>query len=603
VQIKERIEELPNNEISLIYEIAEGEKLYIRKIEFVGNTQFDDDDLKDIMETSEKGFFSWFTDSGLLDEKKLEFDAQKIISFYHNKGYIKAKAGEPKISYEKEKGLNITIEIIEGHQYMVNEVNVAGDLVKPADELLKNVNIKKEKFFNREVVRRDSLVLRGTYTDEGYAYVEVSPMIKEDDEKNLVDITYTISKGERVRFERINITGNTITRDKVIRRELRVIEGEYFSGKALRKSTANLHRLGFFEDVEVQTKKGSEEDLMVLNVNVKERPTGSFSIGAGYSSFENAIVIFQIAQNNLFGFGQRLGASVSIGGRTQNFDIRFTEPWLFDRPLSGGFDLYNWEREFDEYTQDSLGGALRFGFRLGFDEFIRVSARYAYDDADISDVAATASTAIKDTEGQNVTSSISLGISRDSRDRPFYTSKGSINSFNFETAGGFLGGDVGFNKVVARTAWYFPLFWKTVFVTQGRWGWIDQKSDEKLPVYHKFRTGGINTVRGFEFASISPRDPLTGDRIGGEQMMIYNVEYRFPLIKEQGVVGLVFFDAGNVFTDDPTAVTISGLRTSAGGGIRWYSPVGPLRIEYGKNLNQKPGESSGEWEFTMGGTF
>ncbi len=612
VEIKDRIEELPQNEVALIYEIEEGEKIYIAKIEFVGNSKFDDDDLKDVMETSEKGFLSWITKSGLLDKKKLEFDVQKITSFYQNKGYMKAKAGDPEVTYKKDEGLMITIQIVEGPQYRVNEVTIDGDLIRPIDELFKYVNINKAEFFDRETLRKDSMALRGAYADDGYAYAEVSPMTKADDENYSVDITYRISKGNRVRFERINITGNTVTRDKVIRRELRVIEGEYFSGKALERSAKNLYRLGFFEDVEVQTKKGSQDDLMVLNLNVKERPTGSFSFGAGYSGFEGLIGSFTISENNLFGRGQQLVGSAMIGGRTQNIDVGFTEPWLFDRPLSGGIDFYTWEREYDEYTRDSFGGALRFGFpllSLGLDEFTRGSVRYAYDDADLYNIQETAATAIKQMEGRNVTSSIGLSITRDSKDRPFLTTEGSLNSLSFENAGGFLGGDVGYYKYLATTAWYFPLFWKTVFIAQGRWGYIDDKPGEKLPVYQKFRIGGINTVRGFDDYSITPRDLETGDPIGGNQMLIFNVEYRFPLIQEQGIVGLVFFDAGNVFTDDQNVYTVSGLRMGVGLGVRWYSPVGPIRVEYGFNLDPDPGtnvipaEPSGRYHFTVGGAF
>ncbi len=607
VEIKDRIEELPQNEVSLIYEINEGEKVYIRKIEFVGNTKFDDDDIKDIMETSEKGFFSWFTKSGLLEEKKLEFDAQKITSFYHNHGYIKAKVGEPKVSYEKESGLTITIEIVEGPQYGVNEVKVDGDLIRPVDELLSVVKISKEKFFNREVVRKDTLALREIYADDGFAYAEIAPVTREDDEKHVVDITYRISKGERVRFERINITGNTVTRDKVIRRELAVIEGEYFSGQALKKSTSNLYRLGYFGDVQVQTKKGSQEDLMVLDIKVEEKPTGSFSIGAGYSTFETVIFSFQISQNNLFGRGQKLAATGAIGGRTQNFDIRFTEPWTFERPISTTFDIYKWDREWDEYTQDSYGGGVGIGFplmRLGLDEFTRGKIKYDYDNSDISDVQPGAAEAIQLMEGKNVTSSITLEIARDSRDRFFMPTKGSENSFTFQNAGGFLGGTVGFEKYLADTQWYFPLPWSTVFTARGRGGLIHQKTGEDLPVYQKFRIGGINTVRGFDTFSISPKDPDTGDPIGGEKMMIFNLEYIFPIIKEQGISAVVFFDAGNAWADaDPKAWSFSDLRTSAGGGIRWYSPVGPLRIEYGVNLDPQEGESSGEWAFSLGGMF
>jgi len=608
VEIQDKIEDLPQNEVSLIYEIKEGEKVYIKKIEFVGNTKFDDDDLKDIMETSEKGFFSWITKSGRLEEKKLEFDAQKITSFYHNHGYINAKVGEPKVSYEKDVGLTIAIEIVEGPQYGVNEVKVEGDLIRPVDELLSVVKIGQEKYFNREVVREDALALREIYADDGFAYAEIAPMTKEDDENHVVDITYRISKGERVRFERINITGNTVTRDKVIRRELAVIEGEYFSGQRLKKSTSNLYRLGYFGDVQVQTKKGSQEDLMVLDIKVEEKPTGSFSVGAGYSTFETVIFSFQISQNNLFGRGQRLGATGAIGGRTQNFDIRFTEPWVLDRPLSTTFDIYKWDREWDEYTQDSYGGGVGLGFpltRLGLDEFTRGKIKYDYDNSDVSDVQPDAAQEIIDMEGKNVTSSITLGIERDSRDKLFMPSKGSVNSFTFENAGGFLGGTVGFEKYLADTQWFFPLPWSTVFMARGRGGLIHQKTGENLPVYQKFRLGGITTVRGFDSYSISPKDPpLTGDPIGGEKMMIFNFEYIFPVLKEQGIAGVVFFDAGNAWADeDPKAWSIGDLRTAAGGGIRWFSPVGPIRIEYGVNLDPREGESSGEWAFALGGMF
>jgi len=602
VDIEYGIEPLANNQVLVRYEITENEKVYIREINFVGNKEFDDDALKDVMETAEKGFFSWFTKSGLLDKNMLAFDVGKLTSFYHNKGFIKAKVGEPKISYEKGKGLAITIEIDEGLKYDVGAVAIEGDLVKPVDALLKKVRIHEEKAFNREVVRQDVLALRSIYANEGYAYAEIRPRTDEDNETRRVDITYGISKGEKVRFERINISGNTSTRDKVIRRELKVIEGEYFSGSGIRRSTRNLQRLGFFEDVQIQTRKGSEEDLMVLDIQVKERATGTFSMGAGFSSEDGAFGVFEISQENLFGRGQKLIASAKIGGTATRYDLRFVEPWFLDKPISAGIDLFNRDVEYDEYTRASLGGALRLGFPLGIDEFTRGSVRYGYDDSDISDVEEDASIAIKDMEGRNVTSGMTFAITRDSRDRLFLTSRGSYNSISFEYTGGIFGGDVYFNKYQATSGWYFPLFWDTVFLVRGSWGLVEERSGGFLPVYQKFRIGGINTVRGFEFGDISPIDPKTDDRIGGEKMMYYNVEYRVPLLKEQGIVGLVFFDAGNVFTEDENW-TFEGIRTSAGGGIRWYSPVGPIRLEYGVNLDPKEDEPSGSWEFSMGGTF
>lgn len=603
VEITETIEELPNNEVSLTYNIKEGDKVYVTKIQFIGNNTFKDDDLKDIMETSEKGFFHRVTLSGLLDKKKLEYDTHKITSFYYNHGYIKARTGVPQISLEEGKGITITIEIIEGKQYTVNDVRIEGELMKSEEELLGMISIQKKKFFSREVILNDVKDLRNIYVDLGYAHAEVVPVTKEDDKNYLVDITYKISKGKRVRLERIHITGNSITRDKVIRRELKIVEGDFFSGKHLRRSALNLNRLGFFEDVEIKTKKGSRDDLMTMDIEVKERATGLLSIGAGYSSFDKTTAIFQIAQNNLFGKGQKLSAHGRIGTRTNEFNIKFTEPWLFDIPLSAGIDLIKWKTEFDEYTKDSTGGALRFGFPLSEDEFTRGSVGYRYDDAEITDIDDNAASTIKEMAGRNITSSVKLGLSRDTKDKPWNTTKGSLNSISFEYAGGFLGGDVYFNKYEARSAWYYPLWWKTVFMIQGRLGLVKQRAGGKLPIYEKFFLGGINTVRGYDYASISPRDPLTGDKIGGEKEWVYNLEYRFPFpyASEQGVVGLVFFDAGNVFREEDDFEFKA--RRSIGAGIRWYSPIGPLRFEYGFKLDRRPDESSGGMEFSVGGTF
>ncbi len=600
--IEEHTEPLPNNEVLLRYSIQEQKKVYIRKIEFLGNKAFDGDDLRDIMETSEKGLFSWITDSGYLDRKKLDFDVQKISAYYHNHGYINAKVGVPKVDYVKDKGLRITIEIEEGRQFSVGSVSVEGDLIKPAEELLKMTQIGKEKVFNRETVRKDMLALRNAYADEGYAYSEVSPKTEEDRQGRKMNIVYRMTKGPKVHFERIDITGNTFTRDKVIRREIKAVEGDYFSGKALRKSTEKLNRLGFFENLSIQTKRGSKKDSMILDVHVKERPTGWFSFGVGYSSVDKTVVSFQVAENNFLGFGQKLSATAKIGSVSSEYNLNFTEPWFLGKPISLSTNLYKWEREFDEYTKDSRGTSLGLGFLLGIDEYTRGTVSYALDDADITDVADTASVSIKDMIGKNLTSSITLGISRDSRDRPWNTHKGSINGLTFEYAGGFLAGDLYFNKYQARSAWYFPLFWDTVLMAQGRWGLERKRPGGKLPVFEKFTLGGINSVRGFDYGSISPRDPATGDKIGGEKMMVYNLEYRFPLAKEQGVVGVVFFDAGNVFEKDEK-VTFTDIRRSVGAGIRWYSPVGPLRIEYGKNLDPRTGEPSGRWEFSVGGAF
>jgi len=606
VEIKEKTEPLPDNQVKLEYDIDEHEKIYIKKIQFVGNTDFDTDELKGVMETREKWFLSWITGRGLLNKKMLEFDAHKLTSFYHNHGFIKAKVGEPKVTYDKKlDGLVVTIEIDEGPKYGIGKVAVEGDMIEPADELLKKVQIGKQKVFNREIVRRDVSALREVYTDKGYAFAEVTPIIREGKETQLADVTYKISKGKKVRFERINITGNTRTRDKVIRRQLKVIEGEDFSGKGLEQSTANLNRLGFFEDVEIKTKKGSSDDKMILDVNVKEKATRTFSVGAGYSSAYSAFVMFQLADDNFLGYGQKLQGTARIGLTASEFDIKFVEPWLFDRPLSLGLDAYKWSQEYTDYSRASLGGAVNLGSPLGIDAYTRGSALYDYDDANISDVAPYASQSLKDMIGRNVTSSMTFRLRRDSRDKRFNTSKGSVNSISLQYAGGILQGDEYFNKYRAQSAWFFPFFWDTVFMVRGQWGYVQKRSGGKLSVFQKFFLGGINSVRGFDYQSISPIDEKTGDRVGGEIMMAYTGEFSFPLLREQGLVGLVFFDAGNVWAQNPPPgiINSNGLKKSAGAGVRWYSPIGPLRLEYGWVIGREPGESAGRWEFTVGGTL
>ena len=599
-EIKETTETLPNNEVLLKYDIKEHDKVYILKIEFKGNKAYDSDELRDLMETSTKWFLSWITQAGILDKKKLEFDAHKITSFYHNHGYIKAKVGEPKVSYDEEiKGLVVSIEINEGACYEIDKVNVAGDLIEPADELLKTVNIGKEKVFNRETVRKDMIALQEIYANHGFAYSEIKPIIKENDENHTADVTYDISKGPKVRFERIKITGNQHTRDKVIRRQLKVMEGDYFSGQGLKRSSENLKRLGYFEDVQLHTKKGSRDDLMDLNVDVKEKGTRTFSVGAGYSSAYSAFVTFSVADENFMGYGQRLTASARIGGKNTEYDIRFLEPWLFDTRLSFGADIYKFSQEYTDYSRSSYGGRVSLGAPL-YLEYTRGTLMYAYDNANITDVSDTASQTLKDMTGKNVTSSLSLILNRDSRDRTFNTTRGSINEFSVQYAGGFLSGDEQFTKYRGRSAWFFPMFWNTVFMVQGRAGYIQNRG--KLSVYQKFFLGGINTVRGYDYNTISPIDPETGDYIGGEKMMVFNVEYAFPLLEEQGVVGVVFFDAGNVWTSQSEdAYNFSGLLKSVGAGVRWYSPLGPLRLEYGWKLDKDENEGAGKWEFSIGG--
>jgi outer membrane protein insertion porin family len=369
----------------------------------------------------------------------------------------------------------------------------------------------------------------------------------------------------------------------------------------MKKSTENLNRLGFFEDAEFQTKKGSADDLMDLTVNVKEKPTGSFSLGAGYSGSEGATGIASVSQNNLFGTGQSLMASLRISTVSQFFDIRYNDPRMWDTQFSGGIDLIKWEYQYDSYTRDSYGGTARLGLPLGLDEYTRGSVSYVYDDTLIKDIASTAPFEIQEMAGWSVTSSMIFSVVRDSKDRPWNTRSGSYNLLSFQYAGGLLGGDIYFNRYEATTQWFIPFYWDSAFMVEGRWGYMQEREGRTIPSYQLYRIGGIATVRGYDQDSISPTAP-NGDTIGGPKMMIYNFEYRFPLLKEQGVIGVVFFDMGNVFTQSEN-YTFTNIPKSAGGGFRWYSPLGPIRLEYGYILNRRPGDPTGNVEFQVGGNW
>ncbi|MCG2829662.1 MAG: outer membrane protein assembly factor BamA, partial [Desulfobacteraceae bacterium] len=505
--------------------------------------------------------------------------------------------GEPQIEY-KGKWIYITIKTDEGPRFKVGEVDIEGDIVLSKEELAKKLKINKEEFFNREVVRNDVLALTDIYSDEGYAYAEITPRIDKNFDQLIVNICYVIKKGQQVFFEKIIIAGNTKTRDKVIRRELKVYEQELFSGRQLKRGMRNLHRLDFFEDIKVNTIKGSSDDKMILKIDVSEKPTGTFSFGGGYSSVENLFLMASISQRNLFGRGQILNLKGEIGGRTNKYTLSFTEPWLFDIPLSATFDLYNWDRDYDSYDKNSIGSSVRFGYPV-FD-FTRLYLSYKYEIGDVSNIEADASESIWEMEGENVLSSISTTLRYDSRDRIFNPTEGQNHSVSMEYAG--IGGDIGFTKYLAETGWYIPMFWGTVGFMHGETGYVKESSGEKLPDYERFYLGGMNSMRGFDWQDIHVTDE-DGAEIGGETYIQFNIEFIFPLIKKAGIVGVIFYDTGNVYGSNES-IELGDMRKSAGFGFRWYSPIGPIRLENGYILDPEEGEDTGgRWDFTMGAAF
>ncbi|MCB2185062.1 MAG: outer membrane protein assembly factor BamA [Deltaproteobacteria bacterium] len=600
VKVTDEIKKLPSGDMSVTYNINEGEKVYVKAIRFEGNKAFSESELRSQMSTNESGWLTWLTKSNVLERQTLEQDIQRLGDFYYNNGYMQAKISEPTVTRE-DNGLAVTIKVVEGPRYKVSDVSLNGDMILPREEAMTKLTTKPGEWYSRDAVRADMAYLTNLYADRGYAYVDVRPQIRQDAAKTTVSVAYEVKKGDKVYFEQIVITGNSRTRDKVIRRELGAAEGDLFSGEAIRQANSRLRRLDFFEDVHITTSKGSTEDKMNLKVDVKEKRTGQVSFGAGYSTEDSFMVMGSIAENNLFGRGQRVELRGQLGGKATRYTFSFTEPWLLDRPISAGFDLYDWEREYIDYDKESVGGRIRFGFPTPYD-YTRVYLYYQLEEATISNVADDAALVIKDQVGSHTTSSVKSILRRDSRNHVFNATDGSDNSLSVEYAGDPLGGTNAFIKVIGDTGWYFPLFWDTVFVLHGRAGWLTSHSGGDLPMYEKFFLGGINTLRGFEYQSVSPRDPATGDRIGGERMAYANVEYRFPLLPKAGLLGVVFYDTGNVWTVDQ-GYDLGDLRQSIGAGIRWMSPVGPLRLEYGYVLDPLEDEDGSAWEFSVGSVF
>jgi outer membrane protein insertion porin family len=586
----------------VILNITENEKIYIKSIAFEGNEAFSTKELKKMMTTEEKGILSFFNDKGILNRDQLKQDVGKINSFYFNNGFINAQVAEPEVTYDK-KGLYIKTQIKEGKRYKFGAIVISGDpLQKSYGDLFASLKIREGEYYNRGKIVKDIDFLIQSCNDEGYAYADVNPKIDILDEKQLVNVDYQIIKGELIFINRIAISGNTITRDKVIRRQLSVVEGDLYSSSKLKESYASLNRLRYFEEVDFQTEKGPERDKMNINVRVKEKNTGMFMIGAGYSATEKAVIMAQISQNNFLGYGQQLSLKASLGSQSNNYDLSFTEPWLFDIPLWSKANLWKYTSEYDNYDLDTYGA----GFTLGYPLWEKIVGYlgYNFSSNDIKNVDNNASILIKYQEGERTTSAITLTLGRDTRDDLMFPTKGTKSTVSVMYAG--LGGDVKLIKYSAGVNAYFPLFWDIVFVTKGRIGYIQNLGsndssipiyESHIPIYERYVLGGINTLRGLRY--VGPYNGGTSDVIGGTTMMVFNVELVFPLIKNAGMKGVVFYDAGNAWNNK---YYFDDLRQSVGAGIRWYSPIGPLRLEYGYPIDNKGLQSNdgGRWEFTIG---
>lgn len=588
------ITSVADNQVDITLRITEGKKIRINRIEFTGNKHFSDTTLRKEVQLRQPTLPFLGGPASLYKPEALRVDLQLVEQFYQNNGFINVQLGEPVVEINREAGaIAITIPVArEGEQYKIGRVMLADDEVFTAEEIRKKIRVASGEIFSREVLRGDILNLTEAYTDRGHAFADVVPTLNVDEQRRLVNLGFTARPGPRVYIGRIDIIGNERTRDAVIRRELRIDEGELYSGSKLRRSRQRLTNLQYFEEVKIDTRRREEGDLLDLGVEVSERSTGQFTAGLGFSSVETVVFTASVTQANLFGRGQTLSAMARIGRISQDFSISFQEPWLYGRPISLSTSIFRRSEDFLTFDVARTGFSLGLGRTVG--EFLRGSLNYNFEVLDISDLDPSASEFLREQEGTSLTSSITPRLSWDSRNNPVDPSEGSVNSIEVEFAG--LGGTNRFYKVVGNTTWYFSLPAELSGFVRGRFGFGDGYGGEQLPPSERFFLGGVTTVRGFEFRDLGPQD-REGNPLGGTSFIQFNLEVGRSLGR---LVRLVtFFDAGNVY-DTRDQFNISDVRRSAGFGIRVVTPIGPIRLDYGFKLDRRPGESIGELGFLLG---
>lgn len=582
----------------LVFVIDEGKKLYIKKITIEGAKQLDPDDIKDELALQERGIFSWLTGTGILKEEYLERDAAFIEAYYGNRGFIEVKVGKPEVKF-KEDGIYIIFKVHEGERYRVGKVSIEEEGLFPLDTLyglIKMDDLARDKeYFDRSVLRDDSQKLADFYTNYGYAYAECDVDLNPNPKEKVVDVSYIPKKGEKVYIRRLLIEGNTYTRDNVIRREMRLVDGDLFSGQKLKRSNVRLNKLDYFETVDIQTVPASTPSEMDLVVKVKEKPTGMISAGAGYSSLDKVFFTARIQKRNLFGKGYAIGLTGTFSGRRTSYTGYFWNPRYNDSKLGVGFSAYRSSEEYFDFDKTSTGGKLNFAYPLG--EYTALSWSYRLEQYTISNVDEDADEDIKDMEGDNWASTLYASISRDTTDRLLNPTRGTKNTLSLEYSGGVIGGDDNFIKTIYDFSYYKPLWWEHIFHWHFRLGYVTKNGEEEIPTFERFYLGGIDSVRGYPGREIAPKYD-NGDYKGGNKEFFTNVEYLFPLYKEMGILGLVFFDAGNTWDESESMDT--DLYKSVGTGIRWYSPLGPLRLEFGYALDELDGERPKKLEFSVG---
>ncbi|NBT29742.1 MAG: outer membrane protein assembly factor BamA, partial [Gammaproteobacteria bacterium] len=602
-----KVIQLPQNRVDLVFEIKEGELTEIRKISFVGNKEFDDGDLREIVQTKESAWYRFFSSDDTYDPDRLTFDRELLRRHYLANGYADFRVVSAIAELTpNNKAFFVTFTVEEGKRYKFGKIDVRTSLNNvDVKKLRADLPIETGNWYNADEVE----AAIGSLTDAvgilGYAFVDIRPRVQRDRDKRTVDVTFTIQEGPRVFVELVNISGNVRTLDEVIRREVLLVEGDAFNTSKLRRSRQRIRNLGFFERVEIENKAGSAPDKTVIDVSVREKSTGEISFGAGFSSTSGVLADASIRERNLLGRGQDLKLGLQVGEKQQLIDLSFTEPYFLNREVSAGFDVFRTVRDLQaesSFDRESLGFALRAGYRVT--EALSQSWKYTLREEDIADVPSDASAAIKEQEGEFVTSAIGQTLLYDKRDSRFTPTDGYFVQFENTLAG--FGGDSRYLRNEVSSGTFFSLAERWILNIGGGGGYIVGIGDD-IRIIDRFFLGG-NSLRGFEDSGVGPRDLATQDSVGGNWYYRGTVGLRFPLglPNEFGLSGRIFTDAGSVGENDSTLASITdtgSLRMSVGTGILWNSPFGPVNIDLAQAILKEDFDQTEIFRFSFGARF
>jgi outer membrane protein insertion porin family len=655
-RVKYELHKLPTdrNEVEVRFVIDEGEEVTIRRIRFVGNRSLSHGELTGVMQIGETGLFSFITSSNRFNREAFDEDMIRVQAYYYDHGYLEMQPGTPRVELTADRQhIDITIPVEEGPRYKiglmrVTEIDEEGREVEPLGgrERLKGmINQQPGEWFSRSKIGETLEAITRFYRDRGYATAEVFPETSMREGERIVDVRVAIRRGPLVHIERINIRGNTKTRDAVLRREIEINESDIYNQTSIERSRDRIQRLGYFENVSISEEEGSQPGQIVLTFEVTEQATGTFQVGAGFSSIEAFILTAQIQQMNLFGRGQSLSLQLQLSGIRQLAMVQFIEPYLFGTEWSLMVDAFKTIRQFPDFVRDSTGG----GFSLGHpikDNRLRLFLRYRGEYVNImartgglfglagmgAAFAAINPPPLANLFQDGFTSSFTLSLTWDSRNNRMFPTAGIFASASAEVADRYTGSQNIFTRYQVFARFYKKIFGPFVLKANAEMGLITSRDPTGVPIFERYFLGGIFNVRGFFLNSLGPRvgipratdpnagAPTTGIAVGGNLQAFYNIELEFPLIEAVGIRGVLFHDGGNAWNlenalcqapapplqnsfTDPCNVNPFAIRTSVGFGFRWLSPLGPLRFEWGIPLNRQPGENPIQFEFTIGNFF